>query len=366
VVDEVALICTHAAGTGLDLDGDESPEGHPDVLGRHHDRLQADQVRRAAAQAGVQRPGVAHDDVAGLQAHGGGRRDAVRLARPRLPGVVAPHHEPRLIGERESDRVLNLPLAHDALLRGQKPTRSLNRTSAHPGLYPRSRAVRSRRASSSSRSRRVEATAVTATNESAFNYPTLTLAANPFASTDVIIVGGFKSPWSYLNGTYTPNMYTIAGNVLTLQKAVAGTFIAAPFAGVRVRKRVITFDRLTTLQIVRVGGRRTGRAFFVNKDGVMDKTHSAINKSFIRILNDSVSTLNSTFPDNENFTIQDCELWEYRYGLVTNPGLSLQDRRSAILRKMGRGLNVPARQHKNYIEYQLRTAGFDVYVQAYK
>jgi len=49
----------------------------------------------------------------------------------------------------------------------------------------------------------------------------------------------------------------------------------------------------------------TGRAFFVNKDGIMDKTHSAINKSFIRILNDSVSTLNSTFPDNENFTIED-------------------------------------------------------------
>ena len=106
----------------------------------------------------------------------------------------------------------------------------------------------------------------------------------------------------------------------------------------------------------------TGRAFFVNKDGIMDKTHSAINTSFIRILNDSVFTLNSTFPDNENFTIQDCELWEYRYGLVTNPDLSLQDRRNAILRKMGRGLNVPARQHKNYIEYQLRTAGFDVYV----
>ena len=29
---------------------------------------------------------------------------------------------------------------------------------------------------------------------------------------------------------------------------------------------------------------------------------------------------------------------------------------------MGRGRNVPARQHRNYIEYQLQTAGFDVYV----
>ena len=79
-------------------------------------------------------------------------------------GVVAPQHEPRLVGERESDRVLNLPLAHaDLLARGQKPKRSLNLTIAHPGLYPRSRAMRSNRASSSSRSRRVEATAVTAT-----------------------------------------------------------------------------------------------------------------------------------------------------------------------------------------------------------
>ena len=29
---------------------------------------------------------------------------------------------------------------------------------------------------------------------------------------------------------------------------------------------------------------------------------------------------------------------------------------------MGRGRNVPARQHKNYIEYQLQTAGFNVFV----
>lgn len=106
----------------------------------------------------------------------------------------------------------------------------------------------------------------------------------------------------------------------------------------------------------------TGRAFHMNKGGVMDKTHLAFNRSFIRIINDAQLTLDSTFPDNDNFSIEDCELWEYRFGIVTNNLLSLQERKSAIYRRMSRGRNVPARQHKNYIESQLQLAGFDVYV----
>lgn len=106
----------------------------------------------------------------------------------------------------------------------------------------------------------------------------------------------------------------------------------------------------------------TGRAFYMRKGGVMNNLHSAINRSFIRLVNDSQSTLDSCFPDNENFTIEDCDLWEYRFGIVTDVNLSLADRRSAILRRMSRGRNVQARQHKNYIEYQLQTAGFNVFV----
>lgn len=106
----------------------------------------------------------------------------------------------------------------------------------------------------------------------------------------------------------------------------------------------------------------TGRAFYTKKGGFKDNFHLAINRSFIRLVNDAQATIDSTFPDNENFNEDDCALWEYRFGIVTNTSLPLKDRRDAIYRRMSRGRNVPARQHKNYIEYQLQTAGFDVYV----
>lgn len=106
----------------------------------------------------------------------------------------------------------------------------------------------------------------------------------------------------------------------------------------------------------------TGRAFYMPKDGVANNTHLALNKSFIRIINDCQSTIDSNFPDNENFTEEDCALWEYRFGMIADLALSIDERRRAIYRRMSRGRNVPARQHKNYIEYQLQLAGFDVYV----
>lgn len=106
----------------------------------------------------------------------------------------------------------------------------------------------------------------------------------------------------------------------------------------------------------------TGRAFYTRKGSVKDNTHLALNRSFIRLINDAQSTIDSTFPDNENFNDEDCTLWEYRFGMITDISLTVQKRRAAILRRMSRGRNVPARQHKNYIEYQLRLAGFDVYV----
>lgn len=106
----------------------------------------------------------------------------------------------------------------------------------------------------------------------------------------------------------------------------------------------------------------TGRAFTMPKGGIADNMHVALNRSFIRLVNAGFSVLDSTFPDNDNFDSDDCSLWEYRLGLRTNESLPLQDRRDAILRKMSRGRNVPARQGKDYIENQLRIAGFDVYV----
>jgi hypothetical protein len=106
----------------------------------------------------------------------------------------------------------------------------------------------------------------------------------------------------------------------------------------------------------------TGRAFNLLKNSIMDKFHSAINMSFIRLLNDAKSTIDSCFPDNENFDENDCALWEYRFGITTNELLDLPNRRLAIYRRMSRGRNIPARQHILYLEYQLQSAGFDVYV----
>lgn len=106
----------------------------------------------------------------------------------------------------------------------------------------------------------------------------------------------------------------------------------------------------------------TGRAFYMRKSGIMDNTHIALNRSFIRLTEDARATIDSTFPDNENFTIDDCALWEYRFGMIVDTSISIQQRRAAIYRRMSRGRNIPARQHRSYIESQLQLAGFDVYV----
>ncbi|MFO0090026.1 MAG: hypothetical protein ACK518_04420 [bacterium] len=106
----------------------------------------------------------------------------------------------------------------------------------------------------------------------------------------------------------------------------------------------------------------TGRAFNMFKKSIMEKFHSAINVSFVRLLNDAQLTIDSCFPDNDNFDENDCALWEYRFGITTNQLLDLPTRKQAIYRRMSRGRNVPARQHILYIENQLQLAGFDVYV----
>ena len=106
----------------------------------------------------------------------------------------------------------------------------------------------------------------------------------------------------------------------------------------------------------------TGRAWYMLKDSIMQKFHSAINVSFVRLVDDSRQTLDSCFPDNENFSEEDCNLWEYRFGMRTNSALSLSVRRNAILQRMARGRNVLARQHIKYLEYQLQLAGFNVFL----
>ena len=106
----------------------------------------------------------------------------------------------------------------------------------------------------------------------------------------------------------------------------------------------------------------TGKAFGMLKFSIMDKFHSAINVSFIRFIKDCQSTIDSCFPDNPNFNEDDCNLWEYRLGMKTNPDLNVSLRRAAIFRRMSRGRNVKSRQGLDYFKYQLNQAGFPVFV----
>lgn len=106
----------------------------------------------------------------------------------------------------------------------------------------------------------------------------------------------------------------------------------------------------------------TGRAWSYVKGGVFYNLHLSINRSLIRFIESCISFLDSHFPDNDNFNVDDCSLWEYRLGLVTNPLLSVPVRRQAILRKMAFPSNIKARQSAIYMEHQLQLAGFNVYV----
>jgi len=106
----------------------------------------------------------------------------------------------------------------------------------------------------------------------------------------------------------------------------------------------------------------TGRAWQNFDASILKVLHQALNMSFIRLVDDAVSTINSTFPDTTLFNEDDILLWEYRLGLITNLDVDLDIRREAVLRKLAFPNNIQPRQSRIYIEYQLQLAGFDVVV----
>lgn len=107
----------------------------------------------------------------------------------------------------------------------------------------------------------------------------------------------------------------------------------------------------------------TGRAWKLPVNGVFYKLMYALGKSEQRALQFSVDTLNSILPDNENFTADDATEWERRLAISGGTGyVSLEIRKSTILRKYqfpGGFLN---RQNYRYLESQLQLAGYDVTV----
>jgi uncharacterized protein YmfQ (DUF2313 family) len=106
----------------------------------------------------------------------------------------------------------------------------------------------------------------------------------------------------------------------------------------------------------------TGRAFKMPLNGVFDKNVDALNSSEVTAFDDAMSTFDSLFPDNSNFTADDAERWEERLGMIVNNSIGITERKIAIIRKMNHPGTIPARQNFGYLQDQLQAAGFNVYV----
>jgi len=106
----------------------------------------------------------------------------------------------------------------------------------------------------------------------------------------------------------------------------------------------------------------TGRAFKISDDSFKQKLFNGLSKSEARAHADAMSILDSTLPDNNNFSADDATDWEKRLGLISNGLVPLADRKAAIIRKINHPGSIPARQNYRYLEGQLQAAGFDVYV----
>lgn len=106
----------------------------------------------------------------------------------------------------------------------------------------------------------------------------------------------------------------------------------------------------------------TGRAFKMPFTGKFEGLYRALAISEAQAYDDLRAILNSLIPDNASFTTDDATDWERRLGLYSNPNLSLTIRKDAILRKMKDPGANPAKQHYLYLQFQLQTAGFDVWV----
>lgn len=94
------------------------------------------------------------------------------------------------------------------------------------------------------------------------------LIPNAFAPavTDTIIVGGFKKPMSFLNGTYQPGTGWSpgpTGNVLINNKQVTPSMIVNYPGTASIRTATKTLTRIGSANLEFVRERRTGRAFFV-------------------------------------------------------------------------------------------------------
>jgi len=106
----------------------------------------------------------------------------------------------------------------------------------------------------------------------------------------------------------------------------------------------------------------SGRAFYMPFGGASEKTHRALAESQATAYEDCLSILNDILPDNDYFSADDATAWERRLGIISSPGVSLEDRKKAIALKLNYPVTEAPRQHYKYIEKQLQAAGFNVWV----
>lgn len=109
----------------------------------------------------------------------------------------------------------------------------------------------------------------------------------------------------------------------------------------------------------------TGRAFYAKNGGNFDKLLRGLAAEEAEAVNKSIGLLNSIIPDNEYFTEEDCAAWENTLSISASLLDSIENRKAAIYRKMQFPSNTKGRQHKNYLEGQLRAANFDVRIYEY-
>ena len=95
------------------------------------------------------------------------------------------------------------------------------------------------------------------------------------------------------------------------------------------------------------------------------KLHSAIAASEATMYLDSVGTFDSIIADNPNFTMQDALDWYRRLGIIApSTPISLSTMILAINQKYRYPAGQTYRQDRAFIEAQLQSAGFNVFVYA--
>jgi hypothetical protein len=110
----------------------------------------------------------------------------------------------------------------------------------------------------------------------------------------------------------------------------------------------------------------TGRAFNVPVGGNFEKLLLGLADKESESLNDGLAILDVIIPDNTVFSVADAAKWERVLSISGSEDDSLANRMATIYRKMQFPSNAKGRQHKNYLEGQLRDANFDVKIYEYQ